>query len=152
ELGHGLGPRLDCIEDVPQPRQPRRRRRIVWIGLPFGLADQVADGPPDRRLGDEIGVGVRIGLPTLALEDPPRLAPARIVAGARHRLAEGNALAVLAVFGEWPMREALLIAQFHAGEIEHAVLHGAEHTLAAACTHALVKRRYDAEGEMEPGA
>src|ERR1700693_3061382 len=59
---------------------------------------------------------------------------------------------MLAVLGERPVGEALLIAQLHARQIEHAVLHGAQHALAAAGAHALVERRYDAEGKVEPGA
>ena len=50
------------------------------------------------------------------------------------------------------MREALLVAQFHAREIEHAVLHGAQHALAAAGAVALVERADDAEREMQAGA
>ena len=100
ELGLGHGPLLDGVEDLLQPRQPRRRRGVIRIGLPFRLADEIADRAPHRRLGDEIDVGVGIGLPAFALEDPARLAAAGIVAGARRRLAERNAFAVLAVFGE----------------------------------------------------
>src|SRR5262245_60837843 len=137
---------------MPQPREPRRRRRVVGIGLPLRLADQVADLAPHRRLGDEIDVGVRIVLPALALEDPSRLAAAGIVACARHRLAERNALAVLAVFCQRTMSETLLIAQLDACEVKHAILHGAEHLLAAAGADALVERADDAEGEVQPGA
>ena len=108
------------------PRQSRRRRGVVGVGLPFRLADQIADRPPDRRLGDEIDVSVRIALPALAFEDPAGLAAAGIVAGARHRFAERDAFGVLAVLGQRPVREALLIAQLNAGEVEHAVLHGGE--------------------------
>ena len=50
------------------------------------------------------------------------------------------------------MREALLVAQLHAREVEHAVLHGGEHALAAAGAQALVERRHDAEREMQTGA
>src|SRR5262249_60756085 len=107
------------------PRQPRRRRSVIGVGLPLRLADQVADFAPDRRLGDEIDVGVGIGLPALAFEDPAGLATAGIIAGARHRLAEGNSFAVLAVFAARTMGEPLLVAQLHARKIEHAVLHGA---------------------------
>ena len=48
------------------------------------------------------------------------------------------------------MREALLVAQFHAREVEHAALHGA----AAGRTRAghLVPRRDDAEREVQAGA
>ena len=50
------------------------------------------------------------------------------------------------------MREPLLVAQFYAREIEHAVLHRAQHLLAAAGALALVERGHDAEGEMQAGA
>src|SRR5262245_57637904 len=152
KLGLGLGPLLDGVEDVLEARQPRRRRGVVGIGLPFGLADEVADLLPHRRLGDEVDVGVGIVLPAFAFENPARLAAARIVAGARHGGAERNALAVLAVFLERPVLEALLVAQLDAGEIEHAVLHGGEHALAAAGAVALIERCDDAEREVQPGA
>src|SRR5262249_44754998 len=119
---------------------------------PLRLADQVADLAPHWRLSDEIDVGVRVILPALALEDPARLAAAGIVAGARHRLAERNALAVLAVFGQRTVSEPLLIAQLDAREVEHAVLHGAEHLLPAASADALMERADDAEREVQPGA
>src|SRR5262245_25388208 len=152
ELGLGHGPLLDGVEDMPQPRQARGRRGIVRIGLPFRLADEVADRAPHRRLGDEIDVGVGILLPALALEDPAGLAAAGIIARARHRLAERDPLAVLAVLRERAVLQALLVAQLDAGEIAHAVLHGGEHALAASGAHALVERADDAEGEMQAGA
>jgi hypothetical protein len=45
--------------------------------------------------------------------------------------------------------EALLIAQFHAREIEHAILHGTKDPLPAPCARALVKRCTNAECEMK---
>src|SRR3954452_220241 len=121
------------------------------MGLPAGFADHVADLLPDRRLGDEIEVGVGIGLPALAFEDAAGLAAAGIVAGARHGIAERNAFAVLAVFLQRTMGEALLVAQFYAREIEHAVLHRSRHLLALAGHGALVQRGDDAERQMQPG-
>ena len=50
------------------------------------------------------------------------------------------------------MLEALLVAQLDAGEVEHAVLHGGEHPLAASGAQALIERADDAEREMQPGA
>src|SRR5262249_35402611 len=152
ELGLGHGPLLDRVEDVPQPRQPLRRRGIVGTGLPLGLADEAADLLPHRRLGDEVHVGIGIGLPAFALHDPPRLATAGIVAGARHRLAERDAFAILAVFLERAVLEALLIAQLHPAQIEHAILHGGEHALAAARAVALIERADNAERQVKPGA
>src|SRR5690606_11704590 len=92
------------------------------------------------------------GLPALALENPAGLAAAGIVAGARRRVAEGDALAVLAVFGQRAVGEALLVAQLDAREIEHAVLHRGQHALAAAGEVALHQRADDAEGQMKAGA
>src|SRR6516225_3599847 len=152
ELGLGHGPLLDRIEDMTQPRQPRWRRGVVGIGLPFRLADEVADRAPYGRLGDEIDVGVGIVLPALAFEDPAGLAAAGIVAGARHRFSERNAFAVLAVFGQRSVPQTLLVAQLDAREIEHAVLHGAEHALPAPGADALIERADDAEGEVQTGA
>src|SRR5262249_33564297 len=68
------------------------------------------------------------------------------------RVAERNALAVLAVLGERTVLEALLVAQLDAREVEHAVLHGAQHLLATAGALALDQRAADAEREMQPGA
>src|ERR1700757_1379971 len=93
------------------------------MGLPAGLADDIADLLPDRRLGDEVDVGIGIGLPALALEDAARLAAAGIIAGARHRVAERNAFAILTVFPKRAVGEALLIAELYTREIQHAVLH-----------------------------
>src|SRR5262249_1916436 len=99
-----------------------------------------------------IDVGVGIFLPALALEDPAGLAATGVVAGTRYRLAERNAFAVLAVLGKRPVLEPLLIAQLDAREIEHPVLHGAQHALAAAGADALIQRAGDAEGQMQTGA
>src|SRR5205085_3291108 len=111
----------------------------------------IANRPPHRRLRDEVDVGVGIVLPAFALEDPARLSAARVIAGARHRLAERHAFPVLRVFLQRAMRETLLVAQLDAREVQNAVLHGAEHLLAAAGADALVERRHDAEREMQPG-
>src|SRR5882757_188858 len=110
------------------------------MGLPAGLADHIADLLPDRGLGDEIEVSVGVGLPTLAFDDAAGLAAAGIIAGAWHRVAERNAFAVLAVFLQGTMGEALLVAQLDAREVEHAVLHRGRDFLALAGDGALVKR------------
>src|SRR5262249_28914031 len=88
--------------------------------------------------------------PALALEDPTGLAAAGIVARTRHRQSERDAFAVLAVFAKRTVRQALLIAQLDAREVEHAVLHSAEDALTAPGADALVKRAHDAEREVQP--
>src|SRR3954454_21622052 len=50
------------------------------------------------------------------------------------------------------MREALLVAQLDARQIEHAVLHCAQHLFPAPSADALIERRHDAEREMQAGA
>src|SRR5262249_56046496 len=110
--------------------------------------DEIADRAPHRRLGDEIDVGVGIALPALALEDPTGLAAAGVVARTRHCRSERDAFAVLAVFGKRTVRQALLIAQLDPRHVEHALLHRAEHALAAPGADALVKRAHDAECEV----
>ncbi len=107
---------------------------------------------PDRRLGDEINVSVGVGFPALAFQDPARLAAARIIARARRRVAEGSAFAILAVFLQGAVLQALLVAQLDAAEIEHAVLHRGEHALSLAGHGALIERRDDAERQVKPGA
>src|SRR6185503_14107254 len=91
-------PLLDARKNLVEARQPGRRLGVVGMGLPAGFADHVADLLPNRRLSDEVKVGVGIGLPALALDDTAGLAAAGIVAGARHGVAERNAFAILAVF------------------------------------------------------
>ncbi len=122
------------------------------MGLPAGLADDIADLLPDRRLGDEIDVSVGIGLPALALQDPAGLTAAGIVARARHRVAKRNPLAELAVLLERAVSESLLIAQLDARKVQHAVLHRGGDLLALARHGALVERGDDAEREMQAGA
>src|SRR5262245_37861836 len=133
-------------------RQARRRLGVARIGLPGRLADHVADLLPDRRLRDEVDVGVGIGLPALALEDAAGLAAAGIVAGARHGIAERHAFAELAVLLERAVAESLLVAHLDAAEVEHAVLHRGRDALTLAGPGALVERGEDADRQMQPGA
>src|SRR5262249_40947989 len=121
-------------------------------GLPFRLADQVTNPLPHRRLSDKIAVGVGIHFPALAFEDPTGLAATGVVARARDRLAERNVFGVLAVLGQRSMFEALLVAQFHAREIEHTILHGAQHLLPAPGARTLVKRGADTERDVNTHA
>ena len=60
---------------------------------------------------------------------------------ARHGVAEGHALAELAVFLQRAVLEALLVAQLDAAEIEHAVLHRAVDFLAEAGMGAVIAAR-----------
>src|SRR5207237_2835480 len=119
---------------------------------PIFADDGFADVLPYRCLRDEIDIGIGVGLPSFALEDPARLPTARRVAGTRDRVAE-LAVRILRIFLHHAgAREALLIAQLHAAQIEHAVLHRGEHLLSFSGGVALIKRGNDAECEMQAGA
>src|SRR5262245_16740718 len=144
-------PLLDASENFIEARQARRWLGVVGMRLPARLTGHIADGLPHGRLCDEVDVGVGIGLPAFAFEDASGLAAAGIVARARHRIAEGNAFSVLAVLGERPVREALLIAHLHARQVEHAVLHGAGDALSTAGRGAMKERGDDAERQMQAG-
>src|SRR5947209_16660187 len=122
------------------------------MGLPARLADHIANLLPDGRLGDEIDVRIGIGFPTFALQNAARLTATGIVAGARNGIPEGNAFAVLAVFLERAMGEALLVAQLDPGEVEHTILHRGGNALSPAGLGALVDRGHNAERQMQPGA
>ena len=152
ELGLRLRPCLDPVEDFRQMRQPRLRRRVPRIGQPFLAAYHFADGVPDRRLGDEVDVRVGVGLPALALENPSGLPAARGVPRPRGGIAE-RAVGVLRVLLE-DMRpcEPLLIAQLHAAQVEHAILHRGEYALTAARGVALVQGRHDPQRKMQSGS
>src|SRR3979411_1139793 len=122
------------------------------MGLPAGLADYIANFLPNRRLGDEVNVRDGIGLPTLALQDATGLAATGILAGARDGLGERNPFPVLAVFLERLMGEPLLVAQLDPRKVQHAVLHGGGHFLAAPGHGALIQRGYDSERQMKARA
>src|SRR5215218_4646053 len=120
--------------------------------FPARFADDVANLLPDRRLGNEIDVRIRVGLPALAFQDPARLTATGVVSGARNRIAKRNAFAVLAVFLERTMGEALLVAQLYAREVQYAVLHGRRHPLSAPRHCALIESCDYPERQMQAGA
>src|ERR1700744_1273347 len=144
-----LRPLLDAREDRLLVQQPGGGRLVGVVVDPAFLADDLAHGRPDRGLRDEVDVGVRIGLPALALEDRPGLAAAGGVAGARHGVAE-LAVRILRILLEHAgALEALLVAQLHAAQVQHRVLHRREHALAAARGLALEERRHDAQRQVQ---
>src|SRR5439155_23395705 len=96
--------------------------------------------------------GVGIAPPALPLDDAAGLTPPGIVPGAPHRVAERNAFAILAVFLQRAVGEALLIAQFYAREVQNSVLHCRRNLLALAGHGALKERGDDAERQMQAGA
>src|SRR5256885_15666832 len=87
------------------------------------MTNGLAGPRPILLLDREVDVGIRVGLPTLAFQDPTGLTAAAGVTAARHRIAEWG-VGVLRIFFEVShVLKTLLIAQFHAAQIEHGVLH-----------------------------
>src|SRR5208283_4680891 len=149
ELVLGLGPFLDLAEDLHEVRQARLRCRVTGVGQPILASDHLADFSPDRRLCDEIDVGIGVGLPALALQDPSRLAATRCVSGARHRIAELSVGILWVLVHHAGAREALLVAQLDPAQVQDAILHGGEHALPAPGGLALVERGDDPERQMQ---
>ena len=151
ELGLGHGPFFDAGKNRLEVQQPRAWRGIGLVRDPAFFTNHPAHGGPHTRLGDEVDVGIRVGLPTLAFEDGARLTAPRGIARTRHRHAK-LAVGVLRVFvhGAGAL-QALLVAQLDAAQVEHSVLHGRQHLLAAAGGVALVQRCHNAQRQMQAG-
>src|ERR1700719_2161957 len=49
----GLGPLLDAREDFVEALKPGRGLGVIGMGLPAGLANDITNLLPHRRLGDE---------------------------------------------------------------------------------------------------
>ena len=95
----------------------------------------------------EVDVGVRIGLPSLALEHPARLAATAGVAAAND--VRERAVRVLRVLFEVAETvETLLVAQLDAAQVEHAVLHRHRHLLALAGGVAVTQGGKNADRQM----
>src|SRR5262249_1825998 len=139
-------------KDLLQARQARIGRGVVRVSDPLLPADDAADLLPHRRLGDEIQIRVRIGLPSLALDDGARLTAARCIGSARYGFAK-LAVRILRIFLHYSgSREALLIAQLDPTQVQHAILHGAQNLLTATRGVALIQCSYDSQRQMQPSA
>src|SRR6202022_1402634 len=115
------------------------------------FADRAANRRPGVTLDREVDVGVRIRFPALAFQHPAWLAAAAGLAPARNEIAE-FAVRVLRVFlEETEPVQALLIAQLHAAQVEHAVLHRYRDLLPLARLVTADQRRQDADGQVHAG-
>ena len=56
------------------------------VGNPLFFTNHLANGFPYCRLDDNINVGIRIGFPAFAFQNPARLTATRGIAGAGYRL------------------------------------------------------------------
>ena len=99
-------------------------------------------------LDGEVDVGIGVGLPALALQDPAGLATAAGVAATGHNIAE-LAMGILGILLEVAeVVEPLLVTQLHAAQVEHGILHGAGHLLALARLLAADDGRENANGQV----
>ena len=101
---------------------------------------------PARRLDDHIDIVV--GAARRAAQRRARLAAARGVAGARHRVAEF----LVRVFGQRPAHQPLLVAHLDPAQIQHRVGHRDLDPLALAGALALIERGEDAGDRVDAGA
>ena len=90
------------------------RGRVVRVGDQFLAAAELHQRLPAGRLDDHVDVIVRPARG--AAQRRARLAAARGVAGARHRVAEF----LVRVFGQRPVRETLLVAHLDPAQIQTA--------------------------------
>ena len=88
ELGLVGEPLLYVRKDIEEARLAGAGGGVRRIFRPFRLTDRLAGPFPILFLDREIDVGVRVGFPALALEDPARLPATAGVAAARDRIAK----------------------------------------------------------------
>ena len=124
---------------------------VFRILRPFRLADRLAGPFPVLLLDGEVDVGVRVGFPALALEDPSGLSAAACVSAARDSIGE-LPVRILRVFFEIAETvQAFLIPQLDAAQVQHSVLHRYGHFLALAGLRTADQSRQDADREVHAG-
>src|SRR5262249_27309545 len=88
--------------------------------------------------------------PTLALHNPAGVASSGGVAGAGNGLPE-RSIGILRILLERPVSEPLLIAELHATEVQHRVLHCAGDPLTPSCLLTLVECRPNSGHQVNAG-
>src|SRR5918999_1499810 len=108
-----LGPLFDDREALVQAGEAGLRRRVVRMldqGLP---ADQLHERRPTRRLDDH--VDIIVGTAGSASQGLTRLPAARSIARPGNGLAE----ALVRIFAQRSVRQALLIAQLDPAQVQY---------------------------------
>ncbi len=134
---------------VLAPLGDRGEARITGqVGNVHIGADAPGEVFPDRFLHHDVEPVV--GAVRLAVDGVAELAAARVVAGARHL---AHALVGRhGIFRHVAAHEALVVAEFHAAEVHHAVHHRYLDVLALPGLLGLAQRGEQADGEVQPGA
>src|SRR5262245_22838120 len=73
-LGHGHSPLLDFREYLIESREACLRCAVIRIRQPILMTDNFGESGKSLCLGDYVNVSVGIRLPTLAPDDPTRVA------------------------------------------------------------------------------
>ncbi len=133
---------LAAITDLRESRIGREIRRAN------DRTNALGQCIPNRFLDDHVDVIVRTA--RLALDGITKLSPARIIPGTRHcthPLTGRNR-----VFRECLSRQALMVTEFHATKVHHAIHHRHLDILALAGPICLIERSEQANGQMQSGA
>ncbi len=149
ELRLGHRPLLDQGKALIELRQARLRRRPFRVGDELFASDHLHQRLPPLRLDDH--VDVIVGTTGRALDRPTRLPAPRRVARTWHLLAEG-CIRVLRILLQRTVRKPLLVAQLDAAQVQHTVLHGTGHALAAPRLLSVKQGSDDAQCQMQASA
>src|SRR5262249_40014458 len=101
-------PLLDFRKYVSQPGKTRVRCVEVRVLEPLGMADGLRQIRKSLDLCDHVNVGVRIGFPAFAFDDPAGVATAGGIAGAWYGVAKCS-VGILGILFERTVGKALLI-------------------------------------------
>ncbi len=129
----------------------RARGRVLRVLRPFRLTDCLTGAHPVLLLDREVDVGVRVRLPTLALEYPAGLSTAAGVAAAWDRIAKRPIWILRVFFQVAHAIQALLVAQLDAAQVQHRILHRHGHLLTLAGLLTGDQCGQQADGQMHAG-
>ena len=102
-------------------------------------------------LNGEVNVGVRVGFPTLALQNPAGLTATASVTATRHHVRKRLVRVLWILFQVAEFFQTQLVAHFDAAQVEHGVLHGYSHFLTFAGLLATDVSCQDANRQVHAG-
>src|ERR1700730_13479317 len=151
-LVQGHRPLFNFSEHKVQLWKPRFGCIEFRVFQPFRMADNLGQRRKSLCLSYHIFIGVRIGFPTLASDDPTRMTSSGSIARPRNGRAE-LAVRILRIFLEHAgTGEPLLVSKLHATEVQHGILHRDAHALSLAALFAMKQGGKDSRYEMNAGA
>src|SRR5262245_24652931 len=116
------------------------------------MADNLGQRRKSLCLDDHVFIGIRIGFPTLASNDPARMSSSGSIACPRYSRAE-FAIGILRIFLEDAgTGDPLLVPKLHATEVQHGILHRDGDALALAAPFAMKQGGEDSSYQMNTRA